>query len=369
MIVVDGVALQSNLETPPSIITFWQNVVGEWLKLGHSRDFVVLVRESQRIALPGDTVIAVIPDYSYEDAESDHVGLQSACDQLKSTLFISTLYTYPLRTPSVAMIYSVDESQEFLSNLAAQEKHNSILNASAFICPSEWVASNLMAKYPGISKEDIEVIYPGLHGDLGPSPPLKLRKFREERDLTRPYIIYRAGAGERRKIAFRAILDSLSEIASGQVPEVVYLSVDGSRTDSPLESFVDLSKPIRARIHNLKLSPDELPLLYTGATGLLEVEPELGMGNYVLEAMRCGCPVIILRESQRKVEHANAPEPWIEIPLEPHAISQAIDQLRDTKYRSSVLSQGLIYTKNMTWEEAAKRMWSFLDLKAKNITS
>jgi len=33
MIVVDGVALQPNLETPPSITSFWCNVIGEWVLL------------------------------------------------------------------------------------------------------------------------------------------------------------------------------------------------------------------------------------------------------------------------------------------------------------------------------------------------
>ncbi|MFS8822866.1 hypothetical protein [Synechococcus sp. W60.2] len=370
MIVVDGVALQPNLETPPSITSFWCNVIGEWVRLGYTRDFIVLVRESQRIGFPGDTVVALIPDYSYENAESDHIGLQSACDQVNASIFISTLYTYPLKTSSVAMVYSMDEVQEFLPSLAAQEKHNTILAASAFICPSKKVSSDLMRKYPGISSEDIEVIYPGLHSDLMPSPPLKVRKFREEKDLTRPYIIFRAGTGERRKIALFALLDSVSELVSGQVPELVYLSVDGSKVDVPLESVMDLSKPIRSRIHNLRLCSDDLPLLYTGAIGLFEIEPELGMGNYAFEAMRCGCPVIILRESEdHQLRQPTETDPWIEISMQPHVISQTIAQLRDTRYRNTILSRGLDYTKSMTWEQAAKRMWSFLKSKARSLRS
>jgi len=227
-----------------------------------------------------------------------------------------------------------------------------------------------MRKYPGISSEDIEVIYPGLHSDLMPSPPLKVRKFREEKDLTRPYIIFRAGTGERRKIALFALLDSVSELVSGQVPELVYLSVDGSKVDVPLESVMDLSKPIRSRIHNLRLCSDDLPLLYTGAVGLFEIEPELGMGNYAFEAMRCGCPVIILRESEdHQLRQPTETDPWIEISMQPHVISQTIDQLRDTRYRNTILSRGLDYTKSMTWEQAAKRMWSFLKSKAKSLRS
>lgn len=360
MIVLDAVAFQPSLQVPHSIKYFWQSIISEWVKASLSQDFVVLVRESQHERFPDDTVVALIPDYFYGDSESDHVGLQSACDQVNAKIFISTFYTYPLSTPSLTVVYSIDNINERPSSLAAQEKHNSILNASAFACPSKWVASDLMSNYPGISEKQVSIIFPGLHHDLKPPSPLKIRKFKEERNLERPYIIFRSGEGESRKAALNSLIEGLGELASGSVPEIVILSVEGSGVDVPLDSLLDFSKPVRSRIHELKLALDELPALYTGALALFETEPELGIGNYLLEVLRCGCPVVILGKNMSYSE-AEVARPWMEISLDPYVIAQTLDQLRDQKYRNTLSMRGIEYTKDMTWEKAAGQMWSFIN--------
>ncbi len=364
MIVLDGLAWQSSLKIPPPIGVAWLRVVEEWIAAGRAKEFVVLIRGNNFPPIPGETIYTVIPEYQPDEANEDRYGLQSVCDQLDAELFLSSYYTTPLTTPSLATVYELDTTDT--TDLYAREKNECLLQAAGYVCFSDWVSGELKKRFPGIPTGSLEVVYPGIHPDLKPASTLQIRKFKEDNNLGKTYIIFRAGQGIARKEAFLKLLDGLAEIASKSIPEIVYLSVEGSDLDTPLKTILDPTKPVRAKINELTLPLDSLPLLYSGALTLVEIEPDRGLGSFLAEVMRCGCPVTLLVNGENASEKlAGETYPWVLVQSESRDIAKAIQDLQEPRYRNKLVDLSISFTRELTWKAAADKIWNF----AKKVTT
>jgi len=363
VIVLDSLAWQASLKVSAPIGMAWLRIIEEWVAAGRAKEFVVLIRGSNFAHVPGETVYTVIPEYRLEEANQDRYGLQSVCDQLDAELFLSSYYTTPLTTPSLAIVYDLGISDTVDPH--AREKMECLLQASGYVCFSDWVANELKKKLPGIPAESIAVVYPGIHPDLKPESTLKIRKFREDNNLGKSYILFRAGRGVARKEAFLNLIDSLAEITSKSVPEIVYFSVEGSNLDTPLKEVLELTKPVRAKISEMTLPPDALPTLYSGALALVEIEPDRGLGSFLAEVMRCGCPVILLAGGESTPEELmGGAYPWFLVQSEPKEIAKAIQDLQNPTYRNNLSDRSVSFTRDLTWKAAADKIW---DLAKKTI--
>jgi len=189
---------------------------------------------------------------------------------------------------------------------------------------------------------------------------LKIRRFREEYNLGNSYIIFRAGQGVARREAFLKLIDSLSEVTSKSVPEVVYFSVEGSNLDTPLREVLDSTKLVRAKITEITLPLDLLPTLYSGALALVEIEPDRGLGSFLAEVMRCACPVVLLASGENPSEKLTEEAwPWLVVQSEPREISKAIEALQNLSYRNKLADRSVSFTKELTWKAAADTIWNF----------
>jgi len=358
MIILDGLAWQSSLKIPPPIGVAWLRVVEEWIAAGRAKEFVVLIRGNNFPPIPGETIYTVIPEYQPDEADEDRYGLQSVCDQLDAELFLSSYYTTPLSTPSLATVYEFDATN--ISDPYTSKKNDSLLHASGYICFSDWVANELKEKLPGIPAESLVVVYPGIHPELKPASTLQIRKFKEDNNLGKSFIIFRAGQGIARKEAFLKLLDGLAETTSKSIPEIVYLSVEGSNLDTPLKAILEPKKPVRAKINELTLPLDSLPILYSGALTLVEIEPDRGLGSFLAEAMRCGCPVTLLVNGEYTSEKlAGETYPWLVVQSEPREIAKVIQDLQELRYRNKLVDLSIAFTRELTWKAAAEKLWDF----------
>lgn len=128
-----------------------------------------------------------IPRFAFAEADEDRTGLQSACDQLKARLFLSTGYTTPISTPSIAFIYDLEAEAGSQFHPEYIEKKNAILAAAHYVFFSDEVLAGFRTHYPGIPPEQMSLVYPAIEGWAKPAAPDAMAEFRRKFQLTRPF--------------------------------------------------------------------------------------------------------------------------------------------------------------------------------------
>jgi hypothetical protein len=292
MIVIDGVIWQSGgfFRSPALDQSYlWLSLIEEWVKAKKATQFVVLTRG--QTWLPPGTFFSEIPRFSFEEAAEDRTGLQSACDQLEARLFLSTGYTTPLSTPSIAFVYDLEAEAGSQFSSEYLEKKNAILAASHYIVFSDEVLAGLRTYYPGIPPDQISLVYPAIEGWAKPAAPDAMAEFRRKFQLTRPF--------------FLAVLpEHLADYRGIQAVSQAWEILQGqklSRTElvfafpTPLQvDPIRAQLPQREGIRYLSLSNPELACAYSSALALIfhaTFRP-----SSPLEAMACGCPVVHYRD-------------------------------------------------------------------------
>lgn len=107
---------------------------------------------------------------------------------------------------------------------------------------------------------------------------------------------------------------------------------------------------------------EELPKLYSDA--LMFIYPSLyeGFGLPVLEAMKCGCPVITSNTSSLPEVIGNAG-----IKIDPKSDEELINAYEkfyyDNFYRELCAERGIIRAREFTWEKCCEEMLSFINEK------
>ncbi|MGQ9837220.1 MAG: hypothetical protein ACUVRV_04450 [Cyanobacteriota bacterium] len=373
MIVIDGVIWQSGgYFHSPEIdqSQMWLSLISEWVADKKATQFVVLTRG--QTWMPPGTFFSEIPPFSFEEAEDDRVGLQSACDQLDADLFISTGYTTPLTTPSISCIYDLEaeiHGSQFQSEYI--EKKNSILNASHYICLSDNVLSGFRSYYPGICPEQISLVYPAIGGWAKPAAPDALAEFRRKFKLTRPFFL---AVLPEYLTDYRGI-QSLSQ--AWELLQAQKLSRTELVFVFPSHLQVDPAKaqlPQANGIHYLSLSNPELACAYSAALAL--ISHSTFRVDSPLEAMACGCPVINYRD-ERSGASGLEPLKLTQIEEQPSAfllcqgsiqqLAEALERIQLYQVRSPLIAKGLEKAKELSWSAMAKKFWDIFEQVAPQI--
>ncbi len=133
------------------------------------------------------------------------------------------------------------------------------------------------------------------------------------------------------------------------------LVITGSRGPS-FEAMIDLisEKNLGTRIHLLQyVSREDLPALYSGATGFVFPSLHEGFGIPVLEAMACGTPVITSNLSS--LPEVTGTAGILVNPYDTASIANAMENLlSDASLRKGLSEKGLARSGGFSWERTAK---------------
>ncbi|MCF2971652.1 hypothetical protein L1047_10650 [Synechococcus sp. Nb3U1] len=362
MIVIDGVIWQSegffrSYTVDQSQI--WLSLIAEWLTSKKSTELVILTRG--QTWLPPGTFFTEIPRFSFEEVEEDRVGLQSICDQLKAKLFISTGYTTPLSTPSVAFVYDleVERGSQFQSEYL--EKKNSLLNAVHYVCFSDVIKVGLQEYYPGIPSDHISVVYPAIGSWARPASANLTAEFRRKYKLTRPFFL---AVIPEQIVDYRGIqaLSQAWELMQGQKlsrTELVFafpssVNVDPAKAQMPQANG----------LHYLSLTNAELACAYSASLAL--IAHDTFRAESALEAMACGCPVVSYRDdrSGTKQSHLRSSETLASTLLcqgSLQELAEALVQIQTYQVRTPLISKGLERAKGFSWPVMAEQLWEIFE--------
>ncbi|MDP2875230.1 MAG: hypothetical protein Q8O00_03540, partial [Holophaga sp.] len=170
------------------IARVWKSLLAEWSADGFGEFVVVLDRERSAPRFAGITYLD-IPCHTYADRLADREMLQEICDRETISLFISTYYTTPTKTPAVLMVHDmIPEVLGFdLSSEQWREKHEAIRYCHHYLCVSNSTVSDLIRIFPHISQDRIRLAHCGT--DFRTPSREGITNFLERYGINQPYFL------------------------------------------------------------------------------------------------------------------------------------------------------------------------------------
>jgi FkbM family methyltransferase len=358
-IIIDGVFFQLYRT---GIARLWQSVLQEWATDEFWQRIIVLDRNGTCPKIPGIQYLT-IPEFSYQALDADRALLQTICDQENASLFISTYYTTPISTPSVFMGY--DMIPEVLGwDLAQpmwQSKHHAIVHATAHITISENTAKDLQRYFPQIDSTQVNPILCGVADHFRPARAIAITQFRSHYNIQKPYfLLVGAGFGYKNVGLF---IEGLAKLSTRNGFEVICTGASAREISAEARKLMP-----DVIFHPLYLDDNELCVAYSGAVALVYPSQYEGFGLPIVEAMKCGCPVITCRnaslpevggEAVIYIDDANADE-----------MCDALLQVQTPRIRQHLITAGLQQASKFTWSAMATQMQQVLanyaDLNPRN---
>jgi len=347
-VVIDGCAFHA---TSGGIPRLWDAILAQWSRTDFASHVVVLDRGGTAPRHPGITY-RPFPLLRAHDSRAERAMLQRVCTAERADLFVSTLYTRPVSTPSLLWVH--DMTPEVLDKDMREPLHRdktaSIASASGIVCLTAATSTDLARFHPVAAARVIDIVHPGVDADFTPRPAEEIERLRAAYDLPERYFLF---LGHRTNFknaplvfdALRRLLDS-EEGLDG----VGLLALGG---DARLElEYADVAARIPVRL--ARLSEAELRAAYSGAVALLFPSQNEGFGLPVIEAMSCGCPVIA--SDTAAVREAGGDAATYIDPENAAELAQAMRRALADGITEAERSAGIEHAAGFSWFESAGRL-------------
>ncbi|MEE2889517.1 MAG: glycosyltransferase family 1 protein [Planctomycetota bacterium] len=258
------------------------------------------------------------------------------------------------RAPRVATLHDVMHlvpellGQEPISTASFRDRmiegyHSIARDCHRIIAVSETTRHDFLSNVD-CPAEKVVTVHHGLDPVFFPMPPDESEKILASRGIPREAILYVGDLSLRKNIP--GIIRGFLAADLGDVPLV--LAGESTFGGEELQSFIE--KEGKGRIHHVGwLGDDVLPALYSSARALLYCSFYEGFGMPILEAMGCGCPVVI-------ADRGAAPEiagGFAEMcqPEDPLSMSQAL--LRALSQQDSNRTAAREHAASFSWQRCA----------------
>jgi glycosyltransferase involved in cell wall biosynthesis len=208
-------------------------------------------------------------------------------------------------------------------------------------------AKDRLLYHSGVQADKIQVVPLAANQKFSPQPNHILKATKEKYTLPEHYLLS-VGSLEPRKNLMGLLAAWL--IFSNQYPDL-RLAISGAKGKAFRDAGLgELPKSVQLLGY---VEERDLPALYTGAVGFVYPSLYEGFGLPPLEAMACGCPVIVSNA-------ASLPEVCGDAalycdPHDPKDIAEKIKQLvENPSLQESLRQKGLEQAKRFTWEKCAQ---------------
>lgn len=230
---------------------------------------------------------------------------------------------------------------------------------------SEYSKQDIVASY-GISPEKITVAWNGASESFVPLSREVIQKVREEKTNGRPYFIF-VGAIHPRKNVGR-LIEAFGKFAAIN-PDIDLMIVGESLWGNKASSIPDVSEELKKRIlFSGHVSLPELNKLMGAAFALTYIPYFEGFGIPLVEAMRCGLPIIsgnltclpeVAGEAAIYVDPFNVEE------VSKAMISLASDEQKREESAKKSLERSVLFS----WDYTAEKTWNVIEkiLKKNNV--
>lgn len=270
----------------------------------------------------------------------------------------STVSSFPLRAPvpRVQTVHELPWRHGVRENADVRHRLWAALGplaAERVVCPSEHVARDLRRRWlPGAAR--VRVVPWGCGPPFAPDPPLgeidetRLERYRLGED---PIALCVGAVREKKNLA--AVLNGLAELVKRRGPRY---QVVVTGPDTP-DLRRDLGLAARLGLNRYVSTPglvgeQDLPALLRLATAVPVLSRSEGFAFPVLEALACGTPVIVPRDSAQAELAGSA---GIEVdPLDPSSVADALARAHDERH--ALRAARIERAAEFTWERTAERV-------------
>ncbi len=336
-IVIDGCIFQLQSSRPVGISRFWLDFLPELQQACPDDNLILLERRGYPVKL--DIPKQVITSYVI-GAPSDDFILGQACQALHADVFMSTYYS---RAPGVLNVLRIHDMipEIFGWDLTQPEwvaKRRAIQSADRFVTTSASSARDLERFYQ-VDPDCVTISYTAAARHFCPASPQEVEAFRHRYHIHKKYFLLVGNQGlyKNGPRAVRAFLAASSLHQDYQLvtigSEGRYQGVDEIVSQIP---WVD---------------DQDMKAAYTAAMALVYPSLYEGFGLPVLEAMRCGCPVIAGKVASIP-EVAGEAAIYVDVENSDQ-IARAMITVTNEKAQEQLRAAGLAQARKFTWERVA----------------
>lgn len=332
-LLIDGV-LFSDFEQSFGMKRIWQKLIPA---LAKEFELVFITYKNPLLAftnLPGKNISCNRKAENFRYGEREYT-LQIVKDE-RPDFFLSTLFTHVPKTlcPSILLVYDlINEELYPKGTQVIKDKRKCFNSTTHFITISESTKSDLAA-YLHIDSNAI-VGNPLAADDIFyPSTAQEIRVIRNKFQLDKDYFLV-IGYSMPHKNTKR-MLEAFQEFSALYPCNLLHVAPSAKR----------IKRSGNVVVSPRNLSTTELRSLYSGATGLIFASLKEGFGLPILEAQKCGCPVITSNcSSMLEIAENSA---VLVNPLNTHSIVQGMLKVYYSKliYRE----RGFVNIKRYSWD-------------------
>jgi glycosyltransferase involved in cell wall biosynthesis len=235
---------------------------------------------------------------------------------------------------------------------------HSVRQAARIIADSLATSGDLAAHY-GVPESRIKLVYPGVDESLAPvTDPAALAAVRTRYRLPDRYLLFVGTLQPRKNIA--RIVQGYARWRAAQSSPDVALVLAGQRGWLFDPDWVGGTEGV---ILPGYVDDADVAALYSGALALVFPTLHEGFGFPVLEAMRCGTPVITSNTSSLPEVAGDAA--LLVNARDPGDIAEAIGRLvSDDELRTDLIARGFQHAAQFTWARAASQTLRVLETAA-----
>ena len=266
-------------------------------------------------------------------------------------------HTLPVWFPGPAVVtvhdlgyvYFPDAHPAVSRRYLAWSTRHSVRQAARVIVDSLATANDLAAHFD-VSENRIALVYPGVDESLGPvTDQARLASVRARYNLPERYLLFVGTLQPRKNIA--RIVQAYARWRASQPGTDVALVLAGQRGWLYDASW---TAGVEGVILPGYVDDADVAALYSGAQALVFTTLHEGFGFPVLEAMRCGTPVIT--SSLSSLPEVAGDAALLVNPRDVEAIAGAIGRiLSDDALRARLIEEGHRQEAQFTWQRAAQQ--------------
>ena len=338
-IVIDGVFFQIGRS---GIARVWTSLLQLWAATPFGERLVVIDRARTAPRVPGIRYHDAA-GLNYNDLEGDRRLVQDVCDEVGASLFMSTYYSSPLTTPSMAMVYDmIPEVMGYdLSTPMWRQKRQALAYAGSYTAISHSTARDL-ARFSD-KPVDVRVDYTG--SDFAPVSAEEVADFRRRHGIVRPYFMT---SGSRADYKNAALFFAAFARFGPARKDYAIVCTGGGQLDAG-----SLAAAGQADVHVAIFDDHDLRCAYAGALALVYPSRYEGFGLPVLEAMACECPVITANASSLPEVGGDAVL-YIELGAGEEALTfELLQAVQRADVRANLVERGRVQARKFSWQTMA----------------
>lgn len=295
-----------------------------------------------------------------------HLRLAVALHRRPPSLFFTPAHVIPFsyRGVSVATVHDLGYHHFPEAHPRAQRlylrwstQHNA-RRARLTLVDSEATRADLIRFY-AIPPAAIRVVYPGVDPQLTRPAATDIKAALARYGMPRPYLLYLGTLQPRKNLA--RLVQAFARSAEAHAHHLVLAGRSGWLAQTMMDAIQTLPQAVQARIHlpGFVAEQDKAAIL-SGATALLYPSLYEGFGFPVLEAQRCGVPVLCANSSSLPEVAGQAA--LLVDPQDEDALTDGITRLAtDAALRHRLVALGYTNVTRFDWATAAAATLSVLE--------